>query len=101
MAKNKNKDDKPAPRKNLGTKITLARKAKRVLQSNGLHYFRSWAEKDTTGGKRPSSSRGSLKMEDPTLYRKLIAKGEFLNRRMDRPPEPKKVKTEEKVKSEE
>jgi hypothetical protein len=30
-----------------------------------------------------------LKTENPALYRQLVAKGERLDRRMDRPPVPK------------
>ena len=90
MAKNRNSGPSTsAPKKNVSAATTLARKAKRVLQSNGLHYFKSWAEKPTAGGRRPKSSRGALKTENPALYRQLVSKGVSLDRRMDRPPVPK------------
>jgi hypothetical protein len=83
MAKSKN-NTVSAPKKSPGAQITLAKKAKKVLQSNGLHYFRTWAEESPKSG-----VRGALKSTNPTLFRKLVAKGEALDRKMDRPPEPK------------
>jgi hypothetical protein len=84
----------PAPRKNAGTSVTLARKAKRVLQSSGLQYFLQWADKDTTGGRRKKAARSKFKTDNPRLYKELLAKGERLNRKMDR-PKPKEEKSEE------
>ena len=75
----------PAPRKNAGASITLARKAKRVLQSNGLQFFLQWADTDTSGGRRKKSNRGKFKTDNPKLYKELVAKGESSDRKMDRP----------------
>lgn len=79
-------------RKTPKTSITLARKAKKVLQSNGLYYFKQWAEKPTTGGQRRKSSRPSFKGDNPKLYKQLVSKGEQMARRMDLGPKPKKPK---------
>jgi hypothetical protein len=83
VAKNKNKSEAPASKKNVKTLTTGARKGRKVLQSNGLHYFKAWAEKPAP------NRRGAFRMEHPKLYRELVAKGEALDRRMDRPPVPK------------
>lgn len=88
--KNQTTVDTPGVKKTPKTSITLARKARKVLQSNGLHYFKEWAEKPTTGGRRPKGARVSFKADNPKLYSQLVKKGEALNRRMDRGPKPKK-----------
>ena len=89
MSKNRNKTEVSAPKKNRKVTVTGDRKAHKVLQSNGLHYFKTWAETTSSGGRRPNSARPAFKSSNPALYRKLVAKGEGLNRRMDNPPVPK------------
>ena len=79
------KNDVVAIQKKNTTLITLRRKAKRVLQSNGLQYFLEWADKDTSGGLRKKAFRGKMKLECPKLYAELVEKGKALNRKMDRP----------------
>ena len=88
MAKNKN-NEAPAPKKSRQTTVTGARKARKVLQSNGLHFFKEWAEKSASGGRRKNGSRPAFKSDQPSLYRQLVSKGEVMNRRMDNPPVPK------------
>lgn len=83
------KTDDTGVRKTPKTSITLARKAKNVLQSNGLHHFKEWAEKPTTGGRRRRASRVSFKGDNPALYKKLVAKGEKMARKMDLGKKPK------------
>jgi hypothetical protein len=87
MAKNQNKKPESAPRKNKGAS-TLVRKARKVLQSNGLHFFKEWAN-------NASSKRPSLKVDNTKVYKQLTAKGESMNRRMDRPPVKKPEPTPE------
>ena len=85
MGKKNKVEATPTTRKTPGTTITLSRKAKRVLQSNGLQYFLEWAEKDTSGGRRKKAGRGKMKVECPQLYKELVAKGQALGRKMDKP----------------
>lgn len=88
MAK-KNVKAVAAPKRNK-VAITLVRKAKKVLQSNGLHYFKEWAEKSFNGGRRKKAQRGAFKLENSKVYNQLVAKGTAMDRRMDRGPKPKK-----------
>ena len=82
MAKNKN-ETPTTNKKQTKTTVTGARKARRVLKSSGLVYFKEWADKASTGGSRKNGSRGAFKSDNPTLYRQLVSNGESLNRRMD------------------
>lgn len=64
---------------------TAERKARKILKSCGLRFFKTWADQAFTGGKnRKKGSRGSLKSLSPSMYKECIAKGEYLDRKMDK-----------------
>lgn len=65
--------------------ITLARKGKKVIQSNGIPYFQKWAEKAYTGGKKVKGDRPAFKAAKARLFAELIQKYEAKNREMDKP----------------
>ena len=84
MGKKNNAKEEPK-KKSHGHQTTLARKARKVLQSNGLQYFLQWADTPTTGGRRKKSMRSRMKLELPKLYKELVAQGEASDRKMDKP----------------
>jgi hypothetical protein len=87
--RNQPKNDTPVVSRNNKVDATLRRKAKKVIQSNGIPYFEEWCEKQPTGGGRRKASRPSFKSSNPKLMRQLIEQYHAKGRKMDLPPEEK------------
>lgn len=84
MAKTPQKQETPsAPRNKVET--TVARKAKRVIQSNGIPFFREWANKQTSGGRRRRGGHPPLCGLNTKLFNRLIEEYQEKNRKMDQP----------------
>jgi hypothetical protein len=84
--------------RNPGSTATLANKARRVIQSNGIPFFKEWMTKDVTGGRKKKGSRPSCRSVHGKLCNELIARYEQKGRSMDRPktkPEPKDQNSED------
>lgn len=82
---------------------TLRNKAYRVIQSNGIPFFKEWMVTDVTGGRnKKNGARPSCRSVHPRLCESLISRFERKDRAMDRSkpkpapkPEPKPASKEE------
>jgi len=80
MAKKSQSSSAPTATRSPKSATTLRRKAKRVIQSSGVQFFKEWMNASIKSGRRPTA-----RSAHPRLCDDLIRRYEAKGRKMDLP----------------